>query len=280
MIIKSAKDIDRSKWDACVMSSQYAKPYALSWWLDAVCPKWKGITDEEYQMVIPLIEKKVLFWKRLIMPPFTQQLGFYSKNKSFSEQFIKVENLIQKSYSKGYIQLNESNYIDKLLTRKNYKLSYDKFDLSNCSKSHLRNLRKAEKAGLEFVELERETFDRLLKSHNAAYKREILKFPKAYDRLNQFAKERGLIKYVGLKKDGEVVAGLGTVVFQKTAYYLFPFTTDAGRQCGGMHYLIVNLRSFLPEIQQLDFEGSELKGVERFILGFNAMLYPYPVWQW
>ncbi|MDX1685445.1 MAG: hypothetical protein R3275_09425, partial [Saprospiraceae bacterium] len=102
----------------------------------------------------------------------------------------------------------------------------------------------------------------------------------ALDHLVRFTENTGIGKAVVATVAGQMVAGVYFSFFQGTAYYLLPYTNPAGRDIGAMHYLIVNLRDIIDDILHLDFEGSEIPGVETFILGFNAMLHPYPAIKW
>ena len=45
-------DIDRKKWDHCVMNSRQGLVYSLSWYLDLVAPGWTGLVEDDYKSVI------------------------------------------------------------------------------------------------------------------------------------------------------------------------------------------------------------------------------------
>jgi hypothetical protein len=71
------KDIDLSRWDACVSADPSCLPYALSWWLDAATQgNWDGVVVDDYRVVMPLPRGK--FFGRFTQvqrPSFTQQCG-------------------------------------------------------------------------------------------------------------------------------------------------------------------------------------------------------------
>ena len=283
MKLCNSENIDRSAWDACIKQAINGKPYALSGWLDAVCSSWHGIIIGDYEAVMPVPVRQFLWMKKVVQPPFTQQLGLFFQDPLQARHLPEAIDLVQKNWSKGYMQMNDMNAPPEARlhsNRKNYKLNFDLHELSDCSSSHRRNIKKAIKAGVQLSVTNGTSFIQEFSQYNPAYNSDIRKHRRALDHLVRFTENTGIGKAVVATVAGQMVAGVYFSFFQGTAYYLLPYTNPAGRDIGAMHYLIVNLRDIIDDILHLDFEGSEIPGVETFILGFNAMLHPYPAIKW
>ena len=83
MYIKNS-NIDREKWDKCIVSSCNPRIYAISWYLDIVCKNWDGLVFGDYEVVFPVVFKKRFFLKKSYHPFFCQQLGLFSKDKNLT----------------------------------------------------------------------------------------------------------------------------------------------------------------------------------------------------
>lgn len=282
MNILKHHQIDASKWNRCIKNAINAKPYALYEWLNIVSPKWQAVVFGDYDAVFPVPYKYYIFFKKTYQPPFTQQLGLFFNDPSHNEEIEKVIPLLKQQFRKGYIQLNDHNFHHKLkfTSRKNYILNYSDLQEESLSKSHRRNIKKGKEAQLEIQQISSDLFLKYFKKHNPAYSTEI----KNHDLiLGKIISDPSLEKFrilLGVFHEGQLIAGVLFLKFHNTAYHLLPFSTDEGRSFGAMHYLIFHLKTQLPSINKLDFEGSELKGVERFIKGFDAHLKPYPTLEW
>lgn len=283
MRLKSHKRINTKKWDDCIHRSLNAKPYALTSWLNAVSPRWDGVIIGDYEAVFPIPYKSRIIYSEVVQPPFTQQLGLFYDDPEYLAALPDILSLLKGRYRRGTLQLNDLNFSSSLedaRTRKNYKFSYDDLTMDDLSATHRRNIRKAEKVGITLDEVAVEKFMRGLSLSNPVFNSEIKKHRKTLDRLMASMGSQGMGRAIGAYHNKNLVAAVFLVFYKDTAYYLLPFTTDIGRKLGAMHYLIFHLNQHYPSINRFDFEGSEIPGVEKFILGFNAMLRPYPIVRW
>ena len=73
-------EIDKVKWDDCVLNSQNHLPYCYSWYLDIVSPGWDALISNDYEFIFPLTHRRKAGINYLFQPYFTQQLGLFSKN--------------------------------------------------------------------------------------------------------------------------------------------------------------------------------------------------------
>ena len=51
------KEIDFDKWDACVGSNTFPKPYGFSWYLNWLTNQWQGVVYGDYEAVLPVLYK-------------------------------------------------------------------------------------------------------------------------------------------------------------------------------------------------------------------------------
>ena len=76
----TGSEIDSAKWDACVHTASNSLIYACSWWLDTMSANWDGLVLNDYEAVMPLTWNRKYGIKYLCQPPFTQQLGIFSRH--------------------------------------------------------------------------------------------------------------------------------------------------------------------------------------------------------
>ena len=66
-------EINKQKWDLCILNSLNCKVYAFSWYLDSVSYCWDALVYGDYEMVFPIVYKKRFFCKKIYHPLFCQQ---------------------------------------------------------------------------------------------------------------------------------------------------------------------------------------------------------------
>src|SRR5687768_5804317 len=74
------KDIDRSKWNACIARSTNGHIYATAEYLDHMAAHWDGLVMGDYEAVMPLTCNKKYGIHYLYQPPLTAQLGLFGIN--------------------------------------------------------------------------------------------------------------------------------------------------------------------------------------------------------
>ncbi len=65
-------------YDKCVSSSPNGLVYALSWYMDIVCPEWEVLATEDFSTVMPLPVTRSFGRKIIKQPPLAWQLGVFS----------------------------------------------------------------------------------------------------------------------------------------------------------------------------------------------------------
>lgn len=102
------RDIDKTKWDDCINRSENGLVYALSWYLDVVCPQWTAIIVDDYHLVMPLPVRKKYGISYIFAPLYAQQLGVFG-NHLTGNILEQILNTIPHQYRIVDLKLNESN---------------------------------------------------------------------------------------------------------------------------------------------------------------------------
>jgi hypothetical protein len=278
--IVSRKDINDAKWDACIAGSLVGLPYAFTWYLDAVADKWRAIVFKDYEAVFPFPVASKMGVEYVYQPFFCQQLGLYSANTHLGLEDICLR-MISKKYLYCNINLNYLSSLEinnKFSARKNYilplNLPYE--DISKkYSQSQSRNIGKAKQASLivdfnakntgEFSEL----FEQYSTTSIEAYKS---KYTKVLANLAGQVLQHNAGELCMVKHPSGAIAAMNLMLFAgKRIINIAPVTTEAGRNCGAMHYLLDSyIRRFAETDKILDFEGSSLPSVAKFYERFGA----------
>ena len=264
--------IDRQKWDALVQSSPYADVYALSSFLDVVCPDWGGVVLGDYEAIMPLPVKKKFFLTYLVQPIFSQQYRIYSqRNVSIQEVDLFRKEILKFRFVRICLSLS---LFDTAIPRYNFSLDLSKSyaDITrNYSENTRRNIQKAQRSGLIFAKTD--NVERALQVFFAA------------DTKNYYAPYENTIRSLvascdseiyEVKNDSEILAVAVFLKTPKRLYYLFPASTSNGKQLSAMFLLLDSvIRTYAETSFTLDFEGSEIAGVRRFYEGFGAQKESY-----
>lgn len=279
-------EIDKKKWDDCIIQSFNGNIYVYSWYLDLVHEEWDALVEDDYQRVMPLTLKKKFGITYYYQPFFTQQFGVFSisiLNPDIVEGFISKIPSHVKLIDVNFNSLNKlSGKRHQLTSNNNYVLDlineYPKL-ASKYSNNTKRNLKKSLKNDLTFM-----------------------KGVKPEDIISLFRKNRGLhitkwtdmnymvlqrIIYTAIYKGMGFTCGVYTehnelcaaAFFLKNNYrliFLFSGSDSTARDNGAMTFLIDNIiRNNSPGGMVFDFEGSNNENLARFYKGFGAKKTTY-----
>src|SRR5687768_4590962 len=98
-------EIDKDKYDACVVSAVNSLIYARSFYLDNMCPEWDALVSEDYSWVMPITWNTSWGVKYLYQPAFSQQLGVFRKEYTIIPWQGIIE-ILKSRYSFWEISLN------------------------------------------------------------------------------------------------------------------------------------------------------------------------------
>jgi len=288
-LIKSDK-IDKSKWDACIQRSVNRKVYGYSWYLDVVSDNWDALVYGDYELVFPIVFKKILIFKKIYHPFFCQQLGPFSSNLSLlNDPHVVSEILIYlyQSYRKFDFSINHHcvipiknsinqhahiNCIERVNLELDLRDDYRKI-CSNYNQNTKRNLKKSRDYNFGFKELcDVAQFISLYKKH-VGYKSNL----KSTHYHNMYAlidtcinKQKGFL-YALYDQNNNILAGAFFVSCFERDILLFHFSNQK-ININIMSVLIdkyISMHSSRNKI--LDFEGSSIPSIKRFYKGFGAV---------
>ncbi len=275
------KDIDKQKWDECILNAVNRRPYAFSWFLDIVSPGWEALEMNDYETVFPLPQNRKFGIRYLYQPYFAQQLGVFSREhltEALVEQFLVT---IPSRFSFIHIHLNSMNKIDHgkftIDQRLNHELdlipSYESI-FSRYNQNTRRNLKKALDQNLrirrkvdpdELITLFKDNYGRnevslRFRQYNA------LRSLMAYCLKNTFSLILG-----AYLPDSTLCAGIFFLHDRDRVIYHFAASDKNARENGAMFMLIDSfIKEHAGQPLILDFEGSTDPNVARFYKGFGA----------
>lgn len=267
-------NLDYEKWDKCIIRSVNSTFYAKSWYLDIVCENWDALVLNDYEAVMPLPKRKKWGIKYIYQPFMCQQLGvFHNQDSHCVDSFISA---IPKEILHFNINLNTHNSSKIYLSKSNvnYLLPLDKnIELlrANYSKSHLKNLRRANKHNLTIATVP-DTAEQFYRNKRL--------LASGFMNANQFDLEFKILNISLQLGKGEIFSVMGNQgnccsVFvineNKRLYLLSSYSNEEGKQKSAYFFLldyIFSLEKFRGFI--FDFEGSNLEGVAQRNKGFGA----------
>jgi len=274
-------EIDRPKWDSCILQSVNSHLYGFSWYLDVVSPGWQALVQDDYISVMPLTCLRKFGIDYLAQPKFSQQLGIFCRKpvdeisiRSFLEAIprkfklteinLNTNNILPSGYENGFHGLN----LELSLSPSAEEI------VKGYSENQRRNLRKAEKEQLsvsenihpdDLIKLFRENFGQKVKNLR----------DKDYHLLKRIiytciAKGAGECRGV-YDQLNQLCAAACFIHSRKRIVFLFAASSEQGKQVGAMSWLIHSfIRQHAGNDLILDFEGSNEPDVARFYKSFGS----------
>ena len=272
-----SQSIDKSKWDALVLSSEDSTVFSLSAYLETVAENWSVIVDDTYScgMAIPFIER---FGKRIAYTPvFLRYIEWFGDALSKQEAIELIKNY----FEAGNINFrSEDQNLTAESTLKFQQILPGNWKLNDQGK---RMLKRFERSGM-IIRANGE-IDDVLTHINSELKNKIAGInQRSIQRLNVLAshlKEKGLLEIITVQLGGECVGGIFIVHKKGRSLYLKgTFTTHAKNQ--GAMYAVMNfaISEALAKEQVFDFGGSNADGVRRFNLNLGGHDEQYNTLSW
>jgi len=104
-------------YDRCITASPNGSIYALSWYLDIVCPDWEVIANSDYSTVMPLPVFKSMGRKTLNQPDYAYHLGVFSTSIPDPETISRYLQTIPQNYRVRKLCMNKFNNVTKKKVR-------------------------------------------------------------------------------------------------------------------------------------------------------------------
>ena len=271
-------EIDKLKWDKCIIRSYNGIIYAFSWYLDVISSDWEALIVGDYDIIFPIIPKQKFFINYLYQPLFTQQLGVFSYKKLNSKIIEEFINAIPKKYKFFEINLNTFNNISNNKYKITQKVTHE-LDLirpheklvQNYSTNTKRNINKAKKNDLkvfrkipvkEFIAFKQRNSIIPLKEEDYSVLKNIISISIFYT-VGEL--------YGVYNSDNQLCAAAFFIKSHNKVIYLVSASSEEGKQKRAMFLLI---DTFIKKNSQknltLDFEGSNIESIARFFKGFGA----------
>lgn len=275
--------IDFDLYDTCVRQSSFPTLYAASWYLDIVTGNdWELLVVGNYEAVMPLPygrARQTFLRRRIMQPMFCQQLGVFAKTdvsehipQELLTTFFKLQPFTYHFNHANAIFLKD---FEALKSRTNLVLPLNQSPeiIKNGFSTNLRrNIRKAEKAGLDFRMLESDAIPELIRLKKASIR--IKLSGKVYKRmvdLMKAAMDRNHGFLCGVFDKDALISSAFILKSYDRLVYLIAAKSEAAEKNGAAHFLLYNLIKELSlKHDKLDFEGSDQKGVARFFKSFGS----------
>ena len=270
MIVTNVQ-LNKQRWDQRVLAEQpEGFFFMLSWYLDSVAPGWEAYVIGDYVGVYPLVPQQKFGLSYTHMPFLTRSfipIGFDEQQTAALRQYLS------KRFS--YLQLAgvslDVPYQQQI--RRHQVLDLANFDLSQCSENHRRQYKKASQQGFEMDTSVNPkgliTLFRLVKGAEFTHLKDADYLMLAG--LMEEASRRGYLRQFSLWNKAELVGAAAYLEVNGQALYLKGAITPDAMKVGGMVYLHVEaMKTLAPTCSQLDFGGSNAKGLGEFNRKFGA----------
>jgi len=278
------KDINKIKWDNLISNSFNGFIYASSAHLDIVSGNWNALVLDDYEAVMPLPEKTKFGIRYAMQPMFSQQLGVIFKEKPNQKDIKNFIFELQNNYK--YFALNLNFYNDLSNKIKNKEMVNQVLDLNlpyeilrkSYSKNTKRNINNTDNENLE-IKTDSISTDEFIEIYQANLpdKKLDIYTELARNLIEYYSNsEYGTIYSVHDKSTNNILACVLILTYNKRHIYLLPVSNTEGKEKKAMFLVIDNfIRNNSDTKFLLDFEGSNIEGVQRFYKGFGAIEQNY-----
>lgn len=279
-------EIDKKKWDSCIMKSHNGLVYGCSWYLDSFSPGWDAIIEDDYISVMPLPKRKKYGFNYIYRPAFTQQLGVFSEELINEKKLSEFLNEIPDQFK--YVNFGANYACNHLIPgysfgiNKNFELnikskSHDEI-YRNYSSNHKRNIKKAQSYNLLSKQ---STLDELIsfklnnnEKHVKVREENLAEFIKMAQKAIEISCGEVISVY---SEENVLLASVFLTIFKGRVTYLLPVSSIDGKEKRAMFFLIDEYIKFhISQSAILDFEGSNIPNVAAFYEGFGALPVLYP----
>lgn len=276
------QEIDAVKWNACLDAAANGLIYGYTFYLDAMCTAWDALVLDDYRAVMPLPWRSKWNICYLYHPFAVGQLGVFGNALSpgLLDAFLKN---IPPRFQYWDLPLNFGNVFDvpffPLYKRTNYVLplhaSYQNVRQQYREQTH-RNIKKAvARNGVIQKNIDVEVVIALAKPHRANWGT-ATDFNNFWSLYRQLYKQGNAATYAVKSAAGAVLASAVFFFSHQRAYYILPGNHPQGRAVGASHLLVdAFIQEHAGQNLTLDFEGSDVQGLQFFYSSFGAVEEPY-----
>jgi hypothetical protein len=277
--------LDKTKWDNCIVTADNSLIYAHSIYLDSMARQWDALVMNDYECVMPLTWNKKYGIYYLYQPAFTAHLGVFGENISATivSDFL---NAIPSKFKYWDFYLNYANHFKlndfDLYERMNYVLPLNDSH-ENIYKNYRDNIKRNIKKANELSCVVRKNFAvknvvdiarEQLKNIAATSDEDFTKFEHLYQLLHLKGQA---ITYGVFSSTDELLSSCVFFKDAKRAYYILVGNHPNGKTIGASHALIDSfIKDHAGQSLLLDFEGSDIRNLAFFYSSFGAREEKYP----
>ena len=280
-------EIDRTKWDDCIIKANNSLIYCQSFYLNNCTDKqWDAIILNDYEAVMPVTYRKKYGIKYLYQPAFLAQAGIfceYDLSATMVSDFIKIAvsrfKLIEinLNYKNTRAAINGANFCLRNNFVLDLKESYE--TIASGYKSNFRkNLKEAKKHDLSFHA--GNNFSETIDLFRRLYSKKMTSVTdQDYEHLEQNCKqlfERNDLVVREVKVGNIIYAAVILLRDKNRLYNIASCITPAGRKNSANYFLYDKIiEEFSASHLKLDLEGSDIKGIADFYKSMNPVNEPY-----
>ena len=280
----SRRSIDLDNWDQEIELKKL--PYEMySWYLNIVTPQWKVLHHRETgtKLPLPYIRKYGIF-PRVFRPPYLQHVSFI-KDKAIDKTSIQELNtFLKKNFKKSdlcfeYIPKELLEINDRAIYRPNYILHFNKELYYH--RGHQRKIRKIQSDLFQIAPISTDEFMSAYKKYINTDIHHRYRDPRLTKKLIRACLKNNMGFLRAVRNDQRDL--LCACFFGKDGnrlVYLVPFSTPEGKRQHAMFFLIHKMiQEYKDTAYYLDWEGSAIPGIARFMLGFGSEKEEYCLWR-
>lgn len=280
MTIKYLKhiDIDKNKWDDCIVNSCNGLIYNTSVYLNCMATNWDGLVMDDYAVVMPLPFRKKYGIYYIYPPAFSQQMGITGLQEITPEIIQAFLKSIPAKFQYVEMNFNVSNLFQfaNEKKRENYILQlFSSFKIleKNFSRSALRNIKKANHENIYIKE--NVAFEEIIQIHRCRFKDKVGANAADYKRLEKLfialQKTNSIYTIGAYNPTGALIGGSIYFMFKKRITFIVNGNTNESLKNGATHLLMYNsIKKFSGKDLIFDFEGSDFKDFVRFYQQYGA----------
>jgi hypothetical protein len=278
--IKRSK-LDINRWNETIDDAQNSLIYAYSFYLDQMSKHWDALILGDYEYIMPLTWNKKWGIKYLYQPPFTQQLGIFSRLPISEEIMRAFLAVVENKFRFSEIFLNYDNNKNlKLKPRNNYILlisdPYEEL-MSRYKKDMKKNLRHATTFTMQYSG----SFglDEAISIHRQTYQSRTPHVSSTdFQHFGNLCKDLKGDVLIRVARDRENnLLAIALLLSRKKRIYLIQSTTLPVGRANEANYFLLDqvIREFSGQNLILDFEGSDIEGIAHFYMNFGSINQPY-----
>lgn len=280
--------IDKNKWDGCINQSRNRLIYAQSFYLDAMAENWDALVLNDYEAVMPLTWKKKWGVRYLYQPAFMQQGGIFFTNRLAPST---IKGFIDNAFIHFKFAEFTLNYFNDLTGLVNGQLSMRTNYVLSLSKTYeqiyasypaitIKNIKRANNASLQYTTTSE--YMPVLQLYEKLYAKRLPYFSSGdyinFERVcKKLAEENNLIVRKVISGQNELLAATVLLKDNKRLYNIISCVIKKGKLAQANYFLYDRLiQEFCNKEYQLDFEGSDVKGIAEFYCRFPVKNEMYP----